>query len=108
MTRKPLALWEEAPCIPTVLAPRAPSAATVCRLARLGPRQMAEQLPPPRSLGPVRTPAGSTGSDREGLWLPGPSLAPSTHFSGGQEGLLATFVPGPQRFGGECGVADKL
>lgn len=52
------------------------------------PLQMAEQPPPSRPLEPVRTPAGSTGSDREGLWLPGPSLPPSTQLLRRPGGLV--------------------
>lgn len=44
----------ESACTP-LSCPRGSPAATICRLASLGPQQMAEQLPPPGSLERVHT-----------------------------------------------------
>ena len=86
--------------------PKGSPAATICRLASLGPRQMAEQLPLPGSLEPVHTPEVLLHSGRSVCGCPIRAAHPAPREA--RKACLATFAPGPQTYGGQCGVADKL
>lgn len=86
--------------------PRGSPAATICCLANLGPQQMAEQLPPPGSLERVHTLEVLLHSGRSVCGCPIQAAHPAPRET--RKACLATFVPGPQPYGGQCGVTDKL